>query len=38
MDSMIATRVNAQDIIYEGYLIPKGSMFIANIWSVTSRR
>lgn len=31
---MLAMRVSAQDIIYEGYIIPKGSWLTANIWSV----
>ena len=35
---MLAMRVNTQDVIYEGHLIPKGTQLLANIWSVVSRR
>ena len=30
----LALHVNTQDIMYEGYLIPKGSWIVPNIWFV----
>ena len=30
----LAAHVSTEDIIYEGYLIPKGSLLIGNIWFV----
>ena len=35
---MLALRVNTQDQIYEGYLIPKGTCIIANLWCVAGQQ
>ena len=34
---MIAPHVTTQDIIYEGYLIPKGTWLLPNTWFVVLR-